>query len=383
MPSPTCLVLRLGIPLLLTLAAAVCRPFKGQAQTESPSFESALVLWQGFSHEWTYNHRIGRIGDWVEFQSNKRFRLQHSAAGGRGPDQALFQNFYGSLLFNGGAALSGEVEFTFEGKEKEELQLLQSVTFKAPPPLQGLDNYAVFLNGFDLISEESADRIQLLEVRAGSGGYNPSDSTLTFDIDAKFIANCPGLRCPWFNNSTKYKLKVYYIVLGGEYSAFRTTMMNLRNAGDWDKNDPGQAAGASLVALPGDTSQIWAAGIVGFKSFRILLDEAHKMKDWHLQLAQENYNPMTGLATVRLNFSFRQWAEAMKNNAVSKWHGYWAGKKPGAFEIQADVMLLQVEEGCFIPGKNQGTMDWPGKNTLPTSDEADYSLNSGLPLNCD
>jgi len=54
--------------------------------------DAPLVLWQGFHHRWTYNHRLNRHGDWVEHLERDgdrvAARVNHSAASGSGADEA-------------------------------------------------------------------------------------------------------------------------------------------------------------------------------------------------------------------------------------------------------------------------------------------------------
>lgn len=33
---------------------------------DSFNTESATVFWQGFYHDWGYNHRVNRMGDWIQ-----------------------------------------------------------------------------------------------------------------------------------------------------------------------------------------------------------------------------------------------------------------------------------------------------------------------------
>ena len=63
------------------------------------------VIWMGFEHEWTYNHRLNRLGDYVsqpEFDGFEHpVKHYHTGATGLGWDEALFTSYYTVVKANG------------------------------------------------------------------------------------------------------------------------------------------------------------------------------------------------------------------------------------------------------------------------------------------
>src|SRR5437868_4718032 len=54
------------------------------------------IIWQGFHHQWTYNHRINCIGDYVELyiDTSNSPRSTHLSASGSGPDITTYDSYY-------------------------------------------------------------------------------------------------------------------------------------------------------------------------------------------------------------------------------------------------------------------------------------------------
>ena len=51
------------------------------------------MIWRGFQHKWTYNHRINRIGSSVSFKDDKGYCIHYSASG-LGSDSTFATTYY-------------------------------------------------------------------------------------------------------------------------------------------------------------------------------------------------------------------------------------------------------------------------------------------------
>lgn len=65
--------------------------------------ENTAVVWRGFEHSWSYNHRINRIGNYVKMVSNDPYGY-HASASGLGSDTK------GSMFWKGWNANSSADE---------------------------------------------------------------------------------------------------------------------------------------------------------------------------------------------------------------------------------------------------------------------------------
>ena len=127
----------------------------------STNASSAAVIWQGFQHRWSYNHRINRLGSYVEHTalsgSSCQADLVHTAASGTGPDTATCTDFFAKVQADDIWFQTGSVLIRIKTQE-EALGLIEElVPVDLAPELAGKDNYEVFLNGFDLIADGDAD----------------------------------------------------------------------------------------------------------------------------------------------------------------------------------------------------------------------------------
>src|SRR5690242_9683856 len=74
-------------------------------------------IWRGFSHQWTYNHRCNRIGDYVVYNNNKPITA-HTSATGKGADSTYFTSYYSFVASQNVAFKEGKVTIQVNSKEK-------------------------------------------------------------------------------------------------------------------------------------------------------------------------------------------------------------------------------------------------------------------------
>ena len=106
--------MQMGLGLLCVLLPF---PVIGQALGSN-----CFPIWQGFSHQWGYNHRINRLGDWVENVSEGDSCIvkgTHTAASGSGADIATFAQYFTTVHSDLVETRSGVATFNLSGKEGE------------------------------------------------------------------------------------------------------------------------------------------------------------------------------------------------------------------------------------------------------------------------
>ena len=131
-----------------------------------------IVVWQGFHHQWTYNHRLNRVGDWIEHldrAGNSVHALaNHSAASGSGEDDAQWECFHTVVQARDVWFHPVRVEtIRLEGREEQDQEFAKEVRIPLPREMQGRQVYTVLLNGFDLCSESDADKLASFHLAVG------------------------------------------------------------------------------------------------------------------------------------------------------------------------------------------------------------------------
>ncbi|UCC63908.1 MAG: hypothetical protein JSV36_02275 [Anaerolineae bacterium] len=125
----------------------------------------SAVIWQGYHHEWEYNHRLNRLGSYVEHRpgddGGMRAVVGHTAASGTGRDTAHFAEFVTTVQAAQGVAFQpGEGETVVECQRGDLMPFVIRIDdLDLAPELQGRDVYTVVLNGFDLCALEHSEKI--------------------------------------------------------------------------------------------------------------------------------------------------------------------------------------------------------------------------------
>lgn len=128
------------------------------AKAQLPTYNSAII-WRGFEHKWTYNHRCNRIGDYVVYNHGKP-QTTHVSATGLGADSTYFTSAYTKITSPNLFFKEGKTTLKIETTEKQLSEGEILVTIPCDDWLQNKDRYVTTLNGFDLHSEQAADKIQ-------------------------------------------------------------------------------------------------------------------------------------------------------------------------------------------------------------------------------
>jgi hypothetical protein len=365
---------------LLAAAQLQAQPIFDHAQPrplhpQRPQFyEAGAVLWQGFTHRWTYNHRWQWFADYVHGFKDPpgrtlTYRHFHGAAGRQGADQAGFTSHYAAVFFNDVRAQTGQATFQLTGRLNQVLERARTVRLQANKHLRGREQYTVALNGFELKARGAAWELQMLQLQTGTAGYDYQDSSLTFSLNANMMFGCKPLLCGLFRQAVDYQLTVHYIILGGKAEAFSALTASLKRSDYWDTKLENPSA-PNRYDVTADTSQIYKIGAVGIKGFRMLFDQPQRYLGWELYLLNQRYEPYTGTFTLQPNFHFEQWQDNMREASPAPWYGFWAPRRDGAVEFQVEALLLQFREGCLRPKQDAGQIKWPGggrRNSWPAA----------------
>ncbi|MEM7036562.1 MAG: hypothetical protein AAF570_06230, partial [Bacteroidota bacterium] len=121
---------------------------------QNPEKGDCMLLWNGFSQQWGYNHRLNRIGNYVLNDAEKGTDCQgemvHTAASGSGADSAAYAGYYSAVFAHGVDFSQQSVFLELMGKEKEEITATYEGSFFQADIGKKDMGAEVVMNGFDL-----------------------------------------------------------------------------------------------------------------------------------------------------------------------------------------------------------------------------------------
>ncbi len=355
-------------------------PILGQALGSN-----CFPIWQGFSHQWGYNHRINRLGDWVENVSEGdscTIKGTHSAASGSGADVLDFTQYLTTVHSDLVETRSGVVTFSLSGKEGEYVAEIQTGEAQFLAASDSTTAYEVLLNGFDLCTANGAkaDKIQSLDMAIDSVWRERGSQIVHFRIKAALKFSCSSPECEPLNQIVDYRLRLFWTAVGGQgFASVRSTFGSGRA---WEKSDT--AAGPPLlarVAMLGDAH--YAKATVGITGLHLQLDGEH-----HFRVLEAIVRPQQfakGLMMVQVGMYFEQNHPGMYAAYKEHYAGglkppaKWAVKsKAGNMAWEMDLSLLQFEDAAFEPEKRSGEIDWKTSHRHQTNADGEAAENVGM-----
>ena len=211
---------------------------------------NSTVLWQGFYHEWNYNHRLNRLGDWIQkvnYNNNSlSAEMTHSGASGSGADVLEYQTFFTYLSTQQLRFFSSTVAATVRGREATTTTKIITVKAAWPKILNNYSDATVVLNGFDIASSTTnngmvmgagkADKLSKLYLDLST--LKIEKDSFSFDITVMLGADCDSPEClnftPGDNEWFDYQLKIAYQIIAHNNTA-RTNNANFTQFYKWRK----------------------------------------------------------------------------------------------------------------------------------------------------
>lgn len=297
-----------------------------------------IPVWQGFEMNWTYNHRINRLGSFIYQDS-----VYNTAATGIGRDSGSFKTHYLLLPEDGLQYREHRIYQSIEAKENELIQIQIDTILPV-----SYHHSIFYLNGFDLVANNDADKLQLLDFSVKMLKGNNDSTYLRIAISLMF--NCQSIECDWINNVVEYDLNLY---LGSitfpplDYISY-TKMNILDEQVMWDKKN-----GCRII-----NNVIEYDGTRFYTDISLSLNKAH----WYSAV---------GVFTEKSNSTimyFEQYKMNMKRNAYYKPHANFSKKSKGRahYELEAIILIhpehMQSEYKYF-----QGSIIWYGNNRSANS----------------
>jgi len=350
--------------------------FFGQGLIIAQDNVHQTVLWRGYEHSWTYNHRINRLGNYVESVDDK-MRSTHVSASGLGADSTFYTSHYTFIDCPTVGFHAGKVEIKLYGKEKQLLTKRIEVSVPAPEGMKNKEHYITMLNGFDLKAVDRADKIKLLRLSVEDAEYAPAINEIRFYLKVALVVNCQSLECSRFNQQTTYDLNVRYLIAAGDIEDLDGTPKTLTKYYPWGKKDEFHHT-AEKHHMFGRKGYNSAA--LGIKSMALTLDSEHWTVQYNNNITPLAYDEATARMDFSLDLFFKEWQQGMKTHSARPDLSKFSSKKKGWCVLDLGVVLLQFKDAKIVHQKHKGSLYWVGNNAASSDSRAVSTKDLKFPI---
>jgi hypothetical protein len=358
--------MRLSIFLLLFVISS-----ENSAQiTQDPNLKpyNRAMVWRGFSHLWSYNHRVNRLGSYVFLQGDTLPKGVQFSASGLGSDSTFYEQYYTYVESPNLRFYKGSINMMVTGRETQLLNESNVFSIYAPEWFRNLARYKTLINGFEIKSLEKADQPILFEMHLDDPFYSTQSKELKFSANVNWVGNCRSAECSIFKNTTTYMITIHYLIIGWEKDDAMALEFYSKNSYEWTINleRPYTPLKRSFQVIPNR----YKKAFIGIKSLGFILNEEQWLQEMKYSTSIDNYNETIGIVDADIGMHFLGWKEGMKSHAVSKKEAMFAHKKAGWISMSLNSSIIQMNEGTIIEGQNTGRMFWPGKNFSASGNKA-------------
>lgn len=342
------------------LFAVMTWPAASQLSAQSPH---EAVLWRGFEHRWSYNHRLNRFGSFVVWNDGKPFSA-HASATGIGADSTRYKNHYTQVHCPDVVFQPHLVELTLDAREGNLVTQTLEVAVRADSGMARHQRFVVLFNGFDITAREQANKPQILQIFVGDGYYAPEVNEIRFTVHVSFLSACRSLECARFNQKVMYRLRLQTLILGGDDADFRATPLLCTKDYVWDRRyEMYEVPEQQLVRGYGQNAFPVAA--MGLKSISLMLDQEHWLVEWNHCVVPLSYDAERGEMNFSSNLFFKEWEIGMKRFSFFPKFSRFSQKRAGWAVLGANAVLLQFRRGEVRNDFHEGRFFWPGRNGNP------------------
>ncbi|MEZ5054082.1 MAG: hypothetical protein R2807_04845 [Chitinophagales bacterium] len=363
-------------------------PLVEKIHYNSDSFfiSNSTLIWQGFYHDWTYNHRVNRLGDWVQNipSESEQFRglFNHAAASGIGADVLSYNTFFTYLHSSKIKAFTSTVHAIVRGREATSTTKILSVKGKIPAQMRAYNHATILLNGFDIYCRSKddgkimgtgkADKLSDLIIEVNHLKWK--NDSFEFDLKISLGADCDSPEClnftPGDNEWFDYNFTVAYQIIAYN-EGVHVTDKNIQQSYRWFKPfktrpsiDPNEIYrtqkamnNLKIKGIPG-----YQVGIPAIHTLKINLPkdeggllrkrlETPHMLSLDVAINNFRYDVHSGICTYNADLFFKNW----KPNMPLLSYG-----NNGKALINLGVRLLQIQDASAIVEYEsvKGKIDW-------------------------
>lgn len=395
--------------MLLLVLLGACR-----TSDPAPVFEPVLtahesiVLWQGFSHDWTYNHRWGRLGSgfvyvdpsldpagypldvgdvMITLPDTAQWTYMGTAGAGTGKDNGVHHAWGTVIDGSAGLALaSTTAAVRVEGSEGAVATGRVALDLPLPAGFAGLDDAVVLLNGVWLrAAGDEAKQPFHFAVRVGDGEVH--DGSLAVEVGVELGLDCDTPECVGCaakpteaqDLDIVYDVYVALAVLGGEVGLDRVASEPVSASWEGPPRTEGEDACLSESDLFPTCLDYWVScgdptlvayeeldpavgvrtaelapvagfdhGTVGLTGITLDLDHAHHMVGFTAGVADVSWGDTVRVET---DVRFQNWRQGMNvtgqdYDVLSATAFGTAGSYEGALEL--GVLGLPAAPGATV-----------------------------------
>lgn len=317
------------------------------------------MLWRGYQHSWTYNHRCNRIGDYVQY-NNGNPTTAHASATGLGPDSTYFTSHYTYIESADAVFKEGCRSIKLETKERQLSEGSTTIEVSVDEWLKNRSDYVSLFNGFDLKSDAGADKIQLLRLSMEDPELSSDSTKLLFKVNYSFVFNCQSVECS-SKNAVSYTLDVYYLIIGLNDFATKATEQFFPRSYSWDKKEE-VADRPEEKVMSGVSMPVYDKAVLGIKAFSVVLNEAHWLLQMNNNVTPLEYTPLDGKMRISLDLMYKEWQDGMRGSNAAPQSSQFAAKRKGWVLLDSDTLLLQLRTAEIRHLGRSGRMFWKGNN---------------------
>ncbi|QQR99049.1 MAG: hypothetical protein IPK18_05940 [Sphingobacteriales bacterium] len=331
------------------------------------SISNSFAVWQGFEHQWKYNHRLNRIGDYIA-QSNtptdqkKYFSSVHTGATGLGKDSAVFKSYFSTIKTDLIDYSPGVETFTIQGKQAKYYEFTR-IVFVPITNINHQKNVTAILNGFDIVSNSGADKIQMLNLEVTDVEQCQKPDTLRFKIKIALVFNCTSFECNRLNKKIDYTITLRYLLLGAKPQNIHASIIPYHYKLNWTKNE---FLSPTKYQKTIPTQNQFDGGFLAYKHINIILNTDHWFVSFANAITNTTYNKAQKNIVYNTTSYFKQWEKGMqKTSTQSK----FSSAKAGWGIITGSLVLIELKQAQINNYVQDGCIFWNGKNKRPNTNE--------------
>ena len=399
----------------------------------APGAEPAVV-WQGFRHAWTYNHRLNRLGSGISHLARTPGRVEaeawHAAASGTGADVATFTGYHTAVRAAGVAFTEVRLAVDISSREEEPQAFVREVRVPARPGLAA-PVLAACLNGLDLRSATDADKLVSLHLALTPPVLDAETGEVVLHLLGALNVDCDSPECDTGDGvpglfmgaaigghlggpvgavvgaaagaaltallgkldvRTRYRLEVSLLIAQAEPGAMAVTGSTHANAFDWDTETAIRRIDVGTVpaALATDAGRPWAAAVPTIRQLSLEVtrergvlrpDTAMHLLEWDMAVRLADESP----PAAELDLFFRNWRERESDHLdqqidvpILGWidplddlaEGFASHRDAGSARATMTVGLLQFAAAETATGSVGGRIAWAGGGRSADAPEA-------------
>ncbi|BDS11297.1 hypothetical protein [Aureispira anguillae] len=336
------------------------------------------LIWRGFEHKWTYNHRINRIGSLVSMQKDQGYCIHYSATG-LGSDSTFATTYYSYVEAPNVYFKETEVKILVNGNEGDLLTKAENIYLDLDEWMQNKAHYDVLVNGFEVKSMIKSDQLQLLQFLVEDPQYTKETQQIYLTANFNLVTNCRTLECELFKDKTAYELTLHLLILGFDEDVAEVRNSYTTRNYAWDTSVEVEELSKKLT-ISGQKDH-YPAACLGIKGLGIVLNEEHWLLELNNYVTPLSYNPQNGQMDSHINMKVVAWNNGMENFSVAPFKAEFAKRKSGFAMLDTNPSLIQFSNAKIKHGKSTTSLYWKGQNKSAEAPEAESIKNISSNLN--